>query len=62
MEDVILPIMQTGQISDVAKQELIAKLMPDMQEQTQGTRDIIHRYITPSEGESGSPFALWERK
>ena len=30
--------------------------------QVQGTRDIIHRYIMLSEGESGSPFALWESR
>jgi transcriptional regulator with XRE-family HTH domain len=31
-------------------------------EQVQGTRDMIHRYITPSEEEFGLPFDLWESR
>jgi hypothetical protein len=31
-------------------------------EQVHLTRNIIHRCITPSDEESGSPFALWERR
>ena len=62
MEDVILPVLQTDQVSDAATQELVSKLVPDMQEQAQGTRDIIHRYITPSEEDFGSPFDLWESR
>jgi hypothetical protein len=62
LEDVILPVMQTDQVCDAVKQELVPKQMPDMQEQAQGTRDIIHRYITPSEEEFGSPFDLWESR
>ncbi len=47
LEDMILPVMQTDQVPDAAKQELLSKQMRDRQEQVQGTGDIIHRYITP---------------
>jgi hypothetical protein len=39
LEDVILPVMQSDQVSDEAKHGLVSKLMPAMQKQAQGTRD-----------------------
>jgi hypothetical protein len=49
LENMILPTIQTDQVSDEARQIFLLGKLPDMQEQAQEIRDVIHTYIPPTQ-------------